>query len=119
MRSSLLNKSRTPRKESCSVYGRRSEIEFATELQDTRVTGGRNLTGRTCVGTAKACTGRERRTQPNVDVAPLGVIEHVVSLQPQLNANVLGEVDVLVEGHVPVLQPWTIDRVAVEVAKRA
>src|SRR5271156_5083682 len=92
------------------------EVELASELQLARIARAGNLT-RTAGVIARKGRAEGRRRQAIVDVCPLCVVEDVEAFKPQLDARVLGEVKVLVQSHVEVENPRTVDCVAVKVAE--
>ena len=96
--------------------GAKLKVELTSELQLTRITGAGDLAGGAGIRTRER-RSRRRRGQTIVNVSPLRVIEHVISLEPNLNAHALSEDEVLEKRHVPIVNSRTVDRIAPEVAK--
>ena len=70
------------------------EVELTPELQQTGIACRGDLTGGTRIGTRERGS-RRRRVQIVVDGTPLGMVEDVVSFEPQLNPGIFGKVEVL------------------------
>src|ERR1700733_10593823 len=94
------------------------EVELASQLQLARAGIARaGDLARTAGVCAREGSAQCRRRQAVVNVCPLRVVEDVEAFKPQLDARVLGEVEVLVQSHVEVKNPRTVNGVAMKVAE--
>src|SRR5579859_2324089 len=96
----------------------RLEVELASELQLARIASTGDLARTTGIAAGEWSPGGWRR-QGVVHVCPLGVVEDVEALKPQLDARVFCEVEVLVKRHVEIQNARTVNCIAMEIAEAA
>ena len=94
------------------------EVELAPELQLARIARRGDLAGCARVGTGER-RSRRRGGQGVIHIAPLCMVKHVVTFEPQLKPRVVIDDDVLEDGYVEVLNSRPGNRIAMEVAERA
>ena len=92
------------------------EVELAAELQNPRISCAGNLSGTARIWSTKALT-RGRRRQISVYVRPLCVVEDVEEFEAELQPGPLVKVNVLEQGHIPVVDTRSLEEVAANCSK--